>query len=278
MAAPKPAAKKAKKPSTDVIKWEDQMREAAKSQVATETVGGQFKSINTKSGVLSIDDSPLKNNELRCVILMAVKENKWYEERYNPDVKSIPACYAFGAENEDTDDMKPHAEAKEPQHETCLGCPMNEFGSADTGRGKACSNIRRLAIVAEGDVTDAAALLEAEVRTLNVSVTSVKNWQKYAHRISEEMERPTWGVVTLLKLVPDAKTQFKLTFSFEELVNFDQDLMDAMVKRRGEVGKDMMLPYQEPVEEAKPQRKVAGKKHQPPARGKPAAARRGGKF
>lgn len=265
------AAKK-KAAGTNVTLWQQQMAEAAKQQQSAEVVGGSFKSISTRSGVLSVDDVPLKNNELRCVILMSVHENQYYDGPFSSDSVQIPVCYAFGKSDGDGNNLAPHEEAMDKQSEACEGCWANEMGSADTGRGKACKNIRRLALVTEDAMDN---LDEAEVRSLKVPVTSVKNWASYVHRIAEEMQRPSWGVVTLVKLVPDVKTQFKLQFSFEELINFDQKMMDGLTHKRAELSKSMVLPYQQPSEDEAPAKKKkpqkpAQKLHQPPARGKPA--------
>lgn len=48
-----------------------------------------------------------------------------------------PSCWSLGG-----DDARPHKEAAEPQHETCEGCPWNEFQTAKQGRGKACKTKR----------------------------------------------------------------------------------------------------------------------------------------
>lgn len=246
------AVKKAPKAGTGVTLWQDQMREAAKKQAATETITGSFRAVSTRGGILSVDDVAMPNNEMRCVILMAVHENQFYSGAFNPNVTQIPTCYAFAGEDDDADAMTPHEESAEPQAASCTECPLNEMGSADTGRGKACKNIRRLALVTEDAMDSAEAFEEAEVRTLKVPVTSVKLLAKHINRLSEEMERPTWGVVTLIKVVPDAKSQFKVQFTFESLVNFDQPLYDAMQRKRGELSKEMVAPYQAPSEEAPP--------------------------
>ena len=259
-----------KKPTTAVVAWEQQMAQAATAQAAVEQVTGSFKSINTRSGILSVDDTPLKNNELRCVILASAFENQLYEGAYNPNQLSVPACFAISLDGEA---MQPHENSQNPQCDNCEACELYVMGSADTGRGKACKNIRRLLLLTEDSLESAELLAEAEARMLKVSVTSVKNWSKDVNSISEDMQRPSWGVVTLIKLVPDAKTQFKMLFTFEELVQFDQELFDAMQKKIAELNKDIIAPYAVPSEEesAPPPRKG---KAAPAAKGKAGPAAR----
>jgi hypothetical protein len=255
-----------KKTGTKMTVWQQQMQDAAKKQIAHDrTVGAGYKSINTQGGVLSIDDVPCKNNELRLIFLMGIKENQYFEDVYRAGEKAIPACYAFATEDEDEDSMAPHEECKAAQSEACDGCPMNEWGSADTGRGKACKNIYRLACVTEADVASVEAFEAAEIRTLKVPVTSVKGWIAHKKRIAEDMNLPTWGVVTLLKEVVDRDTQFKLMFGFEEEVQLDQALVTAILAKVEALSTEMTQPYQEPIEETKPRR---GAKAKPAARGK----------
>lgn len=251
--------------STSVTVWEQQMAAAAVKAAAAEKPAGSFRSVGTRGGILTVDDTPVKGNAIRCVVLMSMHENQYYEGAFDPSNIQVPQCYAFGEPDGEGADMHPHPECAEKQSEACEGCWANEMGSADTGRGKACKNIRRLALVTEDAMESASALEEAEIRALKVPVTSVKNWSKFVHRVAEEMQRPSWGVVCLISAVADPKTQFKLTFEFESLVSFDQALMDTLTRRRAELAREMATPYQQPTEQAAPAR---GKK---PARSKPDA-------
>lgn len=268
--AKKPAAKSAaKKPGTSMMPWEKQMAEAAQKQASAQHVGGSFKAVSIRGGILSIDDNPVKGNQLRCVVLVDCPENQYYIGKFDPSKPQAPVCYAFGdlSATDPEDNMAPHEKAKDPQSEDCSTCPHNEFGSADTGRGKACKNVRRIALITEDALESPEAMEEAEVRMLKVPVMSVKNFGKYVQKLSEDVQRPTWGVITLLQVVPDAKSQFKLQFSFEELIVFKQPLYDALQSKLGSVSKDIVSPYPDlPEQEDKPARGKAA-----PARGKAAA-------
>lgn len=253
-------AKKAatKKPGTAVVSWEEEMAKAAQKQASAQPSGGTgFKNVSIRGGILSIDDNPVKNNELRCVVLVDCPENQFYVGKFDPSTPQSPTCYALGdlSKDDPSEGMAPHEKAKDPQADNCEECPNNEFGSADTGRGKACKNVRRLALITEEGTESPDALEEAEVRMLKVPVMSVKNWSKYVQKLAEDITRPTWAVVTLLKVVPDAKTQFKLQFSFEELINFKQPLYDAMQAKLKDVSKSIVAPYPDlPEAPAKPVR------------------------
>lgn len=249
-------AKKTSK-STALVPWEQEMKAAAQRQSSVEKPVGLTKSISTRGGILSIDESAVPGNSLDVVVLVSVHENQMFDGPYNPNVPQVPTCYAFGdpESDEPEENMAPHEKAKSPQESKCAGCWANEMGSADTGKGKACKNVRRLAVVTSDALDSAAELETAEVRTLKVPVMSVKNWANYVRtKLGDELERPTWGVVTTISVVPDAKSQFKINFAFKELVNFDQGLYDAMKSKIREVTPNMVAPYPELEDEAPPAR------------------------
>lgn len=272
-----PAAKKAPSKGTAVIAWQDQMAQAAVKQAAVEKVTGGARSISTRSGILSVDGDPIKGNELRAVVLVSAHENQYFTGAFNPNEIKTPDCFCISLDGED---MVPHADSPDVQCDSCDACELNVMGSAETGRGKACKNIRRLMLVTEDAMESGEALNDAEARMLKIPVTSCNNWAKYINRIAEEMQRPSWGVVTLISIVPDAKTQFKLQFEFDSLVQFDQDTMEAMNAKVAELSKEIILPYT-PYEEAPTPaprgKRAAAKKPALPPRGK-VAAKRGGKF
>lgn len=249
-------AKKTSK-STALVPWEQEMKAAAQRQSSVEKPVGLTKSISTRGGILSIDENAVPGNSLDVVVLVSVHENQMFDGPYNPNVPQVPTCYAFGdpESDEPEENMAPHEKAKSPQDSKCSSCWANEMGSADTGKGKACKNVRRVAVVTSDALDSVAELETAEVRTLKIPVMSVKNWANYVRtKLGDELERPTWGVVTTISVVPDAKSQFKINFAFKALVNFDQGLYDAMKSKIREVTPNMVAPYPELEEEAPPAR------------------------
>ena len=67
---------------------------------------------------------------------------------------------------------------------------------------------------------DADTIAGKEVVGIRPPVTSVKLFSNYVQGIANVSKRPLSTVITRIKLVPDAKTQFKMTF---ELVGDIQD-------------------------------------------------------
>lgn len=280
--AKKPAAKKST--STALTLWEEEMAQAAIDQGSTEKTAGGFKSISLKGGILAIDDNAVEDNEMRVIVLASVHENQLYEDAYDPSSPSSPKCYAFG-DNED--EMAPHEEAPDKQSDSCATCWANEWASADKGKGKACKNVRRLVCITEDALESGEALMEAEARMLKLPVMSVKNWSTYVKQtLTEEIKRPSWGVVTAVKVVPDAKSQFRVQFKFEELVNFTQETYDAMRKRATQARESAATAYPVFEEEEKPVKRgrtipikpVAGKPTGKAPAKAAAPVKRGGKY
>lgn len=254
-----PAGKTAsKKPGTAIVPWEQEMANRAAKAKKQEVPFSSFKKISTQGGVLKVDDEVVEGNSLRIVVLGALHENQWYRGAFDPRKPTVPNCYAFSnpedEENKPEDTMVAHPEAEEPQGgeapdvggangNPCEGCWANVMGSADTGRGKACKNIRRLMITTEDALESAEALADAEMRSLNVPVMSTRHWSKFVNKVADEMSRDYSGVVCELSVVPDPKSQFVLQFEFVELINFDQALWTAMEAKRAEAMKALQTPY-----------------------------------
>jgi hypothetical protein len=245
-----------KKPGTALVPWEQAMKAAAVKQSSAEKIfgGSGVGRIQITNGFMTIDGELVEGNCLDVVVLSSVHLNEYYSSVYDPRKPTVPDCYAYGDESEEDPEatMAPSDKVENRQAcdadgadvGGCEGCWANEMGSADTGRGKACKNVRRLLLATEDCLESAEALTGAEVRSLSVPVMSVRNWAKYVKDVlAEELERPYYGVVTTISVVPDPKSQFKINFAFKELINFDQPLWDAMQTKVAEAGKTAVEPY-----------------------------------
>lgn len=248
--------------------WAQEAQRYAQDEPVT---GGAF--LSTRGGQLSFGDELLPGNQVCCIILDAIRENTFYANKFNPDVQQSPICYAFGRGNEE---MAPHPSMQKdldffvPQAPECDGCAHNEWGTADTGRGKACQNRRRLALIPAGyyaprkgsrdfDLeifTDPDHYAKADIAYLKVPVMSVKDWAKYVSQVSSAMRRPPYGVITRLYLEPDAKSQFKVHFEALEVV--PDELAAVVIARHEEAVKAIEQGYLPPREEDQPQGSIKG--------------------
>ena len=236
------------------------------------SVGGEFFTLS--GGILKFGGNPVPGNQAGVVILDHIFENVYYSGKYDPNSPSAPMCYAFAVEE---NDLAPHpnvVQAGLSQHETCHGCPMNEWGTADLGRGKACRNTRCLALLQAGsfdqggcgnifDLTsDPEALSKAQVGFLKLPVTSVKPFAGYVQQLATSLKRPPVGVVSRVKVVPDAKTQFRV--QIDAIMPVPSELIGVVLAKMEEVQAALRTPYPDyeepapaPVRQAPPPRRNA---------------------
>lgn len=256
--------------SRALTNWNEELAkyaEAASKQEAT-TAGGQFFGI--KSGVLTWQDAPVANNKMAVIILDSMFENVYYEGRYDPDTRQVPLCFAIAKEESE---LAPHENVRtdgSPQCESCKGCPMNEFGSAETGKGKACRNTRRLAMIMvgtydrKGDLElneDPEHYRNEPIGFMKLPVTSVKGYASFVRQAAAALKRPPFGIVTCVSVVPDPKTQFKVLFEAVEEVS--DELMQAVMSRREEAEGTIDFPYNLKLEEEEPKPKRSNKAAKP---------------
>lgn len=80
----------------------------------------------------------------------------WYAKAWTPEAEpSSPDCFSL-------DGVGPDSQATAPQNDLCASCPQNAWGSKVTPQGKqikACSDLKRLAVVAADDPTGPTYLL-----------------------------------------------------------------------------------------------------------------------
>jgi hypothetical protein len=228
-----------KRGSAALANWDEELAKAAADVASKEQMPtGSFVSL--KSGVMSIGGSPIKDNKLEVVIIDHVYENTFYEGDFDPDNPQPPACYAFGRTEEE---LKPHEKSSGPVHDQCQGCDNNVFGSAEKGKGKACKNTRRLALIsADGLSPDS--IKDGQVVYLKLPVTSTKAWSMYVKSLAAVFKRPPYGVVTEISVLPDAKSQFKVVFN--RVDNIPAQLAAALMARKEKIAEEIMFPYGDP--------------------------------
>src|SRR6266496_6226194 len=140
--------------STAVVPWSKELSDLANIATAIEeNVGAAGNMIGTAGGRLKWKGAEIPGNKIMVVVLDHIIEYAWYEGAFDPNNPQPPACFAFGR---DEKTMTPHEKAADIQNDTCAGCPQNEFGSALVGKGKACKNSRRLALITQSDLEDVA--------------------------------------------------------------------------------------------------------------------------
>ena len=265
----------ARAPKTTSIATYDEQLAAAAAQYASmeaSTATGDF--FGLKSGVLTWGGNPVKNNEVACIILDSVLENIYYEGTFEADTPQAPMCFAYSRTEEELAPHETVVKAGQAQANMCSECQYNEWGSAHTGKGKACRNTRRLALLPAGEfdrdgeflpIEDAEQLFGGSVGFMKLPVTSVKNFANYVKQIGATFKRPPFAVFTKISVEPDTKTQFKVVF--EALGLLDNDFIPMAIDKHEEATGTIEFPYQlssaedeeAPAAKKKPARKVSRK-------------------
>jgi hypothetical protein len=160
----------------------------AKASLDTEPMGGA-PIIRTRGKKFKIDETVLKA-PLQVVVLGTSLVNAWYDNDYDPETPGAPACTAIGEVGKEAE-MAPPDSVPKKQHETCRGCPQAAFGTADKGRGKACKNSRRVAVIGMTDDRP-----EPQVMLLNIPPTGLRKFSAYVKQIASVVDRPLHGVIT----------------------------------------------------------------------------------
>jgi len=112
---------------------------------------------------------------LTCIVVGFARLNVLYPP-YVKGVYKDPFCWAVGEDDKNL--MPDPTQVQNIQSDACTGCPKNEWGTASNGgKGKACSNKYRLAVVPP----DAGP--QAEIRIVTVSPTGFRRWTNYVNEV-----------------------------------------------------------------------------------------------
>lgn len=271
----KPAAK-----GKQLAKYDEELAKYAEAAAASEANAGMgLQSFSLKAGVLSLNDAPMPGNEMAVIILDHIFDTTFYEGAYDPDNPAPPSAYSLGRdENEmrwSDDSIAPYA------GELVKDSDINQFGSAEKGRGKAARNMRRLLVIPAGDfnkngefemIEEADHYERVQPAFLKVPPTSVTNFAVFVKKLAGALRKPPFAVATRILVVPDAKTQFKVTF--EVLEEMPDELVGILIERHKEAAELIMQPYNLEEREERPQR-GRGRQQAPAARGRQQAPARG---
>lgn len=234
----------------EVKKWDAELAQFASEAVAAVPLAsGDF--ISTLDGQLTYKGAPVPGNKLQGIILDFVRENQWFDRPYREGEPGIPVCYAFSeGPAHDEGKMRPHPGAAQPQADMCKNCPKNQWGSSPTGKGKACGNVMKLAIVPEGALES---LDECPPATMKVPVMSVGNFSNYVLDLHSALKRPPFSVITEISTEPNKKSRFRVTFKHPREIASEH--LEAIMEKR------------KTVRLAKPYPEIEAAPEPPPARG-----------
>ena len=148
--------------------------------------------------------------QLQCVVMRAKagKEKAWYATKYTPGQEAqSPDCWS-------DDGVKPAADSRLKQCESCAACAQNAFGSGTNqdgtpGKGKACADRKVLAVFANFSGFRFA-----------VPPASLGNWDGYVRQLNTH-GIPLSAVITVVGF-EKGDTSYKLTFEFGGMLTEEQ--------------------------------------------------------
>ena len=148
--------------STEIATLQERLAsQLARQQEAAQALRTTGAFISFKNAQLKVDGQRIEGNMAEVRVLAAISERTYYKDQFDADVVQVPDCYAL-------DSGEPHQDAKDPQSDSCGDCPNNKWGSARTGKGKACREGARV-IVVPANVP----LKTAPMYTAKIPVTSL---------------------------------------------------------------------------------------------------------
>lgn len=209
---------------------------------------GSYISIRGKN--FSFQGSVL-DEPLAVVILDYSFENALYEGKWDPENPRPPVCFAVAKSKTDlgSDENSPKR-----QSEDCKDCDHNQFGSADTGKGKSCKNSLRLAVLSTTAKQFNADFVEkSEVAMIRLPPTSMKHFQGYVKKITEGLQLPLFSVVTELGFEEDSATPVVIPQFGEEID--DRKLLQALIAKRESAQEQLLQPFDVSNYEEQPKKK-----------------------
>lgn len=128
-------------------------------------------------------------NTIQIVVLDFISRKAFYSGPYNPNNIVPPDCYALGKNIAQMKPDDPNLPAK--QSDACAGCPLNQFGSGNTGTGKACREFRDLAVLlVDPDNPELHNAPDAPIYTISVPPTSLKAFDAVVPVIARSLAGP----------------------------------------------------------------------------------------
>lgn len=180
----------------------------AQEAVAAAPQGEAVKRVVGKDMIFWLGEQEL-GETIKVIVVADAHLNVWYPDAYDPENPAPPGCFAVGPSLQKDAagqvvpgtgeaGLKAHPTSPKiqggPNGHDCATCELNKFGTAETGRGKACGNTRQLAIVMADDPAfrDKSELTWAQ---LAISPTGLAPWGKFVASLAKIEGRPPHGAV-----------------------------------------------------------------------------------
>lgn len=189
------------------------------------------------------------------VIVDFIRANAHYDEAFHEDTIALPGCMSLSV---DGVEMVPLPGVPNKRNETCDGCEMNAWGSADVGRGKACAEQYRLAVLAVNPADKNETYATCPMAMITVPPTSKKNFGQYVRAVEDKTGRPPLAFLTEFSFDDDFDHE---VLAFEVAKPFkDAASLSAILGRVDEAREMLMNPPDFSGEAERKTTAAAGKK------------------
>jgi len=190
--------------------------------------GNKFK---LPSGVTTQDPQ-------RFFIVDFVSEHRFFDRPFDKENPVPPACAAVGLNPRQ---LVPFGESPAIQADSCGECPNNQFGSS--GKGKACSNHRTIALVPADAIEGLSkkdaieALQQAPLWVLRTPPTSIRAFDSYVASLQSRFQLPPVAFDTVVSL--DLESDWPV-LKFE--VGGPNEYFEPLAERQEEAQAMLMAP------------------------------------
>lgn len=174
-----------------------QMEEEAKAIGSTITgIGSEFIKLDQDDGLFfEIPGLGQAEPPMKLIVLDYISSNQFYADAYDKNNIVPPDCWAIG---KDIKSLAPDPDrVTDPEHETCKGCPNNEFGTK--GAGKACQNRFVLAVLPPDSAPDEA------LRYISISPMGLKSFSAFVSGVAARFKKPPVGAIVEVNIVKAGK-------------------------------------------------------------------------
>lgn len=179
--------------------------------------------ISTKGKRFNMPSGEQHPGPMNVVIIDFVAANYLYDREFTVNDMAPPICAAQG---DGRTTLVAYNESPEKQCETCSACPKNQWGTdLKGGRGKACSNLYFLAVMAPDATVDTPLLI------LKVSSTGLKSFDAYVSSVARSFQAPPVAVLTEISF--DAVETYP-TLRFGNPAPISAELLALAMSRRDE--------------------------------------------
>lgn len=233
--------------------WKTQQAEDAQISQGS----GIPQKLSIRGGIFASGEEELGVGPLYFWILARCRVNAYYDPSipFDPKNPQNPLCFTMYADKAQAATAAPHEQSERPQCESCINCPHDAWGSAkrrdgSAGKGKACQNRWRLALLPALTFTDGKAewappdyLSTAPFYALDLPVTSGKPFEEYTEGMLKATKRPGFAYASALTIKPHKDFQQIMQFDSGNFIPDDPAYLGVLTARHLEAKSRIQFPF-----------------------------------